>query len=260
MVKLTKITNKKPIQDQIKTHHMVILYGESGSGKSSVINSLHGSTLIINTDNGLNSIETLGDNSAIADCKSWSDVEETVAYFNDFDNIAVDSMDKVQELALAYVLDKAGVKAGSGKVTFTHYGDSNALVKKFIDNLVYYSNEGKNVLVLCHAKEKKKHRDGDDEDTIVNLNLTPALIDYINAQARVIGYLYRDYKSEIKKGDKKTYVVYKGLFGGSPDIVTKVTRPSSVKAPDVITNVTWDKVMSLMTGIAPKTQEEKGDK
>ena len=99
--------------NKIKLHTMTTLYGAPGSGKSSFINTLPGSVLIIDTDRGLASVEQ-DERFSVAECTSWADVLEALTYAKDFDSIAVDHFTNVQELCYKDIMET------NNAVSYTH--------------------------------------------------------------------------------------------------------------------------------------------
>lgn len=244
--------------NKVRKHYLTTLYGNNGVGKTSVINSLPGRVLIIDTDNGLESIDSLGDDSAVAQCTNYADVLEALTYVDDFDSIAVDTFDKIQELAIKQAMTKAGKVYGKDLTEIGHYGTATSMLLPLIDELVEIAKQGKNVLVLVHDKEIS---DEDKEKQAfthasIRVALMPKVGQQLCAQSRIIGYLHKDFKDTYVKGKKHTEEVYRGTFGGNAYLTTKVTRSSKIKAPNIITNVTWDKIQALITGIKPGSREE----
>ena len=84
---------------------MTTLFGMSGSGKTSFINTMPGNVLIIDTDRGLASVEQ-EDRFTVAECKSWEDVLEALTYAKDFDSIAIDHFTNVQELCCKDIMEE----------------------------------------------------------------------------------------------------------------------------------------------------------
>ena len=56
---------------------MTTLYGAPGTSKTTFINTMPGSVLIIDTDRGLASVEQ-DERFSVAECTSWADVVEAL--------------------------------------------------------------------------------------------------------------------------------------------------------------------------------------
>ena len=138
---------------KIKLHSMVTVYGASGSGKTSLINSLKdGNTLVIDTDKGLASVDSSMANVSVAECETFEDVLEAFELAKDFDNIAIDHLTNVQELCYKYVLEQNKAK----KMLINHYGEASQLLKGLVDDLVALAYQGKQVLVLCQENQENQ--------------------------------------------------------------------------------------------------------
>ena len=233
---------------------MTVLYGAPGSGKSSFINSLPGSVLIIDTDRGLASVEQ-DERFSVAECASWTDVIEALSYAKDFDSIAVDHLTNVQELCYKDIMEANHVK----KMLINHYGEASTRLKAFIDELVDLSYQGKNVYVI--AQEKNLNiEDVVDENVPAQTvpNLMDSLAKYVTASSRIIGHTERVTKSKIVKGEKKVKDFYQVRLAGNPIYTLKVTRKPGLTIPDTMVNPTWEAVVGLTDGSTQaKTKEIK---
>ena len=240
--------------NKIKLHTMTVLYGAPGSGKSSFINSLPGSVLIIDTDRGLASVEQ-DERFSVAECASWTDVIEALSYAKDFDSIAVDHLTNVQELCYKDIMEANHVK----KMLINHYGEASTRLKAFIDELVDLSYQGKNVYVI--AQEKNLNiEDVVDENVPAQTvpNLMDSLAKYVTASSRIIGHTERVTKSKIVKGEKKVKDFYQVRLAGNPIYTLKVTRKPGLTIPDTMVNPTWEAVVGLTDGSTQaKTKEIK---
>lgn len=238
----------------VKNHTMTVVYGNNGVGKSTVIGSLPGKVLIIDTDNGLESIEGLSPDSAVAVCENFDDVLEALNLYEDYDSIAIDTFDKVQEYAISLAMTKDGKTYGKDMAQLNHYGSATQVLVQLITDITSISREGKNVLITVHEKQLE-NEDSRDTHATVQPNLMPKVCANLLASARIIGYLHKEYLDTFNKGKKETHEVYVGTFGGNPKLTTKVTRKPSIKAPNKVRNVTWDKMQALVTGIKPSKKD-----
>lgn len=240
--------------NKIKLHTMTTFYGMAGSSKTTFINSMPGSVLIIDTDRGLASVEQ-DDRFSVAECASWNDVIEALSYAKDFDSIAVDHLTNVQELCYKDIMEANHAK----KMQLQHYGEASTRLKAFIDELVDLSYQGKNVYVI--AQEKNLNIE-DVVDENVPAQTVPNLMDsvakYITASSRIIGHTERVTKSKIVKGEKKVKDFYQVRLAGNPIYTLKVTRKPGLTIPDTMVNPTWEAVVGLTDGSTQaKTKEVK---
>lgn len=233
---------------------MTTFYGMSGSSKTTFINSMPGSVLIIDTDRGLASVEQ-DDRFSVAECASWNDVIEALSYAKDFDSIAVDHLTNVQELCYKDIMEANHAK----KMQLQHYGEASTRLKAFIDELVDLSYQGKNVYVI--AQEKNLNIE-DVVDENVPAQTVPNLMDsvykYLTASSRIIGHTERVTKSKIVKGEKKVKDFYQVRLAGNPIYTLKVTRKPGLTIPETMVNPTWEAVVGLTDGSTQaKTKEVK---
>lgn len=105
-----KIESTKDIKKKEKVH--ICLYGASGTGKTKMIETLQGRTLILNADKGLLSLEGSKDID-FKTANNFNDVFEFMRYIksdsNKYDNIAIDSISAIADLVLKH-LEKEGIK------------------------------------------------------------------------------------------------------------------------------------------------------
>lgn len=231
--------------NEIKLHTMISIYGPAGSGKTSLVNSMVGPTLIIDTDRGLASIDNSRDDIAVAECNTFEDVIGALSYSDEFDNIVIDHMTNVQELCYKQIMESHSIK----KMQIQHYGEASQLLKGIIDTLVDLSYEGKQVLVLSQEKSINIE-DSISEDVPQRIvpNLMESVYRYLLASSRICGHSERVTKKKFVKGEKKTKDVYQIRVAGNPIYDLKVTRKQGVKIPDVVEKPTVPKLTQLVFG------------
>lgn len=241
---------------KIKLHTMVTVYGASGSGKTSLINSLKdGTTLVIDTDKGLASVDSTMDKVSVAECETFEDVLEAFEVAKDFDNIVVDHFTNVQELCYKYVLEQNKAK----KMLINHYGEASQLLKGLVDDLVALSYNGKQVVVLCQEKNINIEEGiSDDVPQQTVPNLMDSVRSYLVASSRVVGHSERITKSKFVKGERKVKDFYQVRVAGNPIYTLKVTRKPGTLIPDALESPTVKALTDLTKGIVPKkeTKEE----
>lgn len=137
----------------------VLLYGPGGVGKTALA-AMAPRPLFIDLENGSRSFDV----ARIAEehVATFADVraalQQSAEAFDGFDSIVIDTMTKLEELALAHVLatvphDKPGVKItgiesyGFGK-GYRHTYDSSSLIFQDCDRLV---RMGKNIILIAHS-------------------------------------------------------------------------------------------------------------
>lgn len=237
--------------NEIRLHTMISIYGPAGSGKTSLVNSMKGSVLIIDTDRGLASIDNTRDDIAVAECSSFADVMEALGYAEEFDNIVIDHLTNVQELCYKQIMTQQNVK----KMQIQHYGEASQLLRGIIDTLVDLSYEGKQVLALSQEKSINiEDTISEDVPQRIVPNLMESVYRYLLASSRICGHSERVTKKKFVKGEKKTKDVYQIRVAGNPIYDLKVTRKQGVKIPDVVEKPTVPKLVQLVFG---ENEEEK---
>ena len=208
------------------------------------INTLPGSVLVIDTDRGLASV-TPEERFSVAECYTWSDVEEAINLANDFDSIAIDHFTNVQELLYKDLMAKKNAK----QMSLNLYGEASTILRAFIDTLVRLSYSGKNVYVICQQKSVNVE-EVTDENVPAQIipNLMESVSKYLTASSRILGHTERITKSKIVKGNKKVKDFYQVRLAGNPVYNLKVTRKPGLAIPDTIINPTWDELVGLTDG------------
>jgi len=106
-----KIESTKDIKKKEKVH--ICLYGASGTGKTKMIETLQGRTLILNADKGLLTLGAGSGNIDYTSADNFNDVIQFMKYIksdeNNYDNIAIDSVSAIADLLLKH-LEKEGIK------------------------------------------------------------------------------------------------------------------------------------------------------
>lgn len=208
------------------------------------INTLPGKVLVIDTDRGLASV-TPEERFSVAECYTWSDVEEAINLANDFDSIAIDHFTNVQELLYKDLMAKKNAK----QMSLNLYGEASTILRAFIDTLVRLSYSGKNVYVICQQKSVNVE-EVTDENVPAQIipNLMESVSKYLTASSRILGHTERITKSKIVKGNKKVKDFYQVRLAGNPVYNLKVTRKPGLAIPDTIINPTWDELVGLTDG------------
>lgn len=258
IAKVTKLDKKLPMMC-IKVDNPESLYLSNEfvvTHNTSVINSLPGKTLIIDTDRGLASVSPT-DSVDVAECYNWEDVLEAfaIAKTGNYGSIAVDHFTNVQELCYKHIMEKYKVD----KMQIQHYGEASPLLKGLVDQLVGFSYDGKNVLVLAQEMSINVEEDeGEDVPRVICPNVSPAVRSYLQASARIVAHTQKENKKTFENGKKSIEEVYIAQVAGNPILTTKVTRKPGIEIPNKIKNPTWAKLTKLITGdIAKKPAKAK---
>lgn len=260
IAKVTKLDKKLPMMC-IKVDNPESLYLSNEfvvTHNTTIVNSLPGKTLIIDTDRGLASVNP-DERYDVAECYTWEDVLEAFAIANtgDYDSIAIDHFTNVQELCYKSIMEKYKVD----KMQIQHYGEASPLLKSLVDQLVGMSYDGKNVLVIAQEMSINVEEDeGEDVPKVICPNLSPALRSYLQASARIIAHTQKENKKTFENGKKSIEEVYITQVAGNPILTTKVTRKPGIEIPNKIKNPTWAKLTKLITGETAKKPTKAKEK
>lgn len=163
MIDLSEILNTQGIS--------ALVYGESGMGKTHLIGTLKGKTLIIASEvNGLRTLKRTGAfNSGKVQVvplptteDGVKDLFESLLLDNiDYDNIVVDSWSELDRLCL---MMKSKNNGNDGVPTLQNYGQNQIKQQRLLQMLVDVAAlKGKRVLVTCLSKEFVESRSGEEE-------------------------------------------------------------------------------------------------
>jgi len=153
--------------DEVKRGQIVILYGEGGTGKTTLAAQLHGKTAFVDLEHSLAllapSFKELGIGGGvkairekISDFKTLCDLMNADIY-NGFDNIVVDSLSTVQELAKVYTYNHSPTKAKTKATCLDDYEYSSGpmyvfrwFVPNFWGAVEKHADAGRNVVIIAH--------------------------------------------------------------------------------------------------------------
>jgi len=124
-----EIQSTKDIKQNEKVH--VCLYGPPKTGKTKLLSTLGGRTLVLNSDKGLLTLKD-AENIDFINISNFEDMISAMKFIQtdkcDYDNVAVDSMSVVADYLLEY-LEKKGVQG------FEKWGQYEKYIKGIITTL-----------------------------------------------------------------------------------------------------------------------------
>lgn len=147
--------------------HITILYGEGGTGKTTLACMLPGKTAFIDLEDSLGmlarSLADMGVGDGISpitqkidDFKTLCDLLKADVY-DGFDNIVIDSLSAVQEMAKLYTYAHSPNKAGKRATCIDDYEFSSGpmyvfrwMIPNFWNPIEKHARAGRNVFIIAH--------------------------------------------------------------------------------------------------------------
>ena len=247
----------------------MLIYGRSGTGKTTVACDFPKPLLIIGAEDGTKSIYNVPGVEFVR-VKTPEEIGDLIFYQRKerkFKTVVLDCATSQQELVLKKLLRENGLleedeelpaQLGYGEVPREVWNELSAIMKSQLQEFLDLGDAGTHALLL--AQERAFDNEGDSSDLIipsVMAGVSPSVASWLNPQCDYIGQtLIRRQrvkeKVRVKKGNKvvlKDKMVEKNLFclrvGPDPVYATKFRKPKGSSLPDVIVDPTFDKIAQL---------------
>lgn len=248
---------------QLSEHRSFVLYGRSGTGKTTLASTFPQPALIVDIkDVGTDSISDVAEMKAL-DAKSWDDIELVYWYLKanpgKFKTVILDTVSQLQQLAIEKVLKRKkkalkGTKnAGDwGTMAMRDWGEVASLMKTWIINF-----RDLPMTVVFIAQERAFNVGEEDSEVMLDPEvgpaLTPSVAKHLNAAVHVIGNTFIRTKTVTvekpgKKAREEERIQYCLRIGPNPMYITKVRKPKSVKPPSVIINPKYQDIVDIIKG------------
>ncbi len=245
-----------------------VLYGKSGSGKTTLGATWPTPILYLDvSDRGTRSIRDVK-GIKVRKIGEFEDFEETYWYLKEnpeeYATVIIDTVSQLQSMVVSEHSARKGSKkrAGDwGSMSKGDWGDVAALLKEWIINYRDLEDFGINVVFIAQDRAFNVGSDDDDENEgllapEVGPALSPSVAKTLNAAVTVIGNTFireRVVSEIVKRGGvnkkvRKRVVEYCLRVGPDPTYITKVRKPKSVSADEVITNPSYDDIMDIIEG------------
>jgi len=242
------------------------LYGRAGTGKTTLAGSFPKPALLLDVnDRGTDSVSDI-EGIDVIEVKTWGlfeaiywDMMDDPDRYEKYKTIIIDTLSMVQQLCVEEVLrrkKKNTENAGQwGSMTRREWGDVSQEMKSWI---VRYRDLPKNIVFI--AQDRVNKGGGEDEDDYeedelmpeVGPALSPAVAKVLNAAVYVIGntFIRRHVvvKGKGKEAVRKERIQYCMRVGPNPIYITKIRKPKSVGAPDIIIDPTYDDIAEIIEG------------
>jgi phage nucleotide-binding protein len=234
----------KSVKD-IQTHMKVLVYGRSGTGKTTFASTFPGPILFLDIkENGTESVSDV-EGAERLDIESVSDMNEIFdALLADpklYKTVIIDSVTMLEKIVVAEV------KAKTKKMTFKEWGEVSATLNEII---ISFRDLPCHVVFLAQDKTKTEDaaRAEDDLDPEVGASLMPSVVKLLNGAVSVIGHTFIRQKEVIINNESKTKMQYRLRIGPSPFYITKIRKPVGFIVPESIVNPTYEKILKIQKG------------
>lgn len=180
---------------------IALVYGESGAGKTHLIGTLKGKTLLIASElMGLKTLRKLSPQNIELWCVPTDGDEmnkmfdELMLVAKDFDTICIDSISELDHLLL---MSKNDISKNGGAPTLTSYGQTIAHMQRWLKMLTDIASiNGTRVLLTAPAREYVEARDDSGEVIKSYPDMaTTRMQAYLYATVDIVGHLEISSKS-----------------------------------------------------------------
>lgn len=241
-----------------------LFYGRSGTGKTTLAASFPKPLLLIDvTDEGTDSISDV-EKIDVLEARDFEEVQEAYWYLSKnptkYKTVVIDTVTQLQTMSIVEVLEKKKKQVTNvgdwGTMTKREWGDVSALMKEWLINFRDLTSQGINIIFIA---QDRVFNLGDEEEDVEGLlmpevgpSLSPSVAKALNAAVSVIGNTFiRGVKVKVRVKNReivKSKTEYCLRIGPNPIYTTKVRKPKSIKAPDFLTDPTYDDLIDLITG------------
>jgi len=240
---LDKIT---PVKSLPKVLSMLV-YGRSGTGKTTFAGSFPGPVLLIDIrEKGTDSLSNM-ENIDVVSVENWAEVEEIFWYLKTgegakkYKSVILDQVSSLQDLAMTHAMEEEGKEVMSQRL----WGVVSGLMKTWLLNYRDLVDQGMNVLFIAHDRTSKGES-GEEDDSIdpqVGPRLMPSVAGLLNGAVKAIG---NTYVREVFLEDKSRKVEYCMRIGPHAYYTTKLRNPLGTTCPESLVDPKYDAVMKLM--------------
>lgn len=267
----------KPIGFAVDDALSVLVYGRSGTGKTTFWSTFPGNTLAVIISGGkkpgeLRSIDTVENRKRVSEVtlRSSTELADIVAHVRQtgkYQNVVLDHASGLQDLVLKEVLglEELPAQKSWGMASQQLYGQCAGATKDLLRKLLDLVEVKVNVIVV--AQERTLGDDADSEiiTPTVTAGLIPSIVGWLNPACDYVvqSFIRQKYvvkKTTIGKGkDAKTVQTRQAVKGveyclrTAPDAVytTKFRVPKGRTLPDVIVDPDYRKFVNIIRGEQP---------
>lgn len=252
---------------KISKHRSFVLYGRSGTGKTTLASTFPGPLLLLDVrDEGTDSIADV-EELEVKEIEDFDDFEEAYWWLKKhpdrYGTIVIDTVSQLQQLIVKEIGEKVAKKgktAGDwGSMSQRDWGNVAAKMKEWIINYRDLTKDGMNVVFIAQDRVFNAGEDEDDSDNQiapeVGPALSPSIAKVLNAAVSMIGNTFirtrivkvKDPKKPDKKVSKER-IEYCLRMGPNSSYVTKVRKPRNIEAPSFIVDPTYEDILEVIKG------------
>lgn len=261
--KKSSILGKIMPVDQIPDYSSILLYGESGTGKTALSGTFPKKMLILDiAEKGTKTLRKTPGIDVIQ-ITEWDEIEEVYWYLHDnptkYKTVSLDQVSQMQDLSITQVRNEKGMKE-KDPMSQRLWGQASGLMKTWLYNYRELQNLNMHVVFIAHARTSGGGDEGDDNqiDPSVGARLMPSVASFLNGAVSYIGNTYIR-ERYIKEGKEKIRKVeYCLRVGPHAYYRTKIRKPPDMEnMPDTIVNPTFEKLEKLSRGESLKVSSSK---
>ena len=253
------IKKKKSIADKIKpvgdipNYTAMLIYGESGSGKTAFASSFPKKSLLLDLrEKGTETIAKVAGIDVLP-IDTWEEFEEAFWMLDSdslYESVILDQITSLQTIAMDKIREEGDMDASD---TFSRrdWGQMSGLMQTWLMNYRNLWSKEKNICFLAHQRVFT----GDEEsgenqiEPSVGARLSPSVSSFMNGAVSVIGNTFIRERFVGTGSEKERFVDYCMRVGPHAYYRSKIRLPpGSVEIPDVIVNPTFEKIMKLSRG------------
>jgi len=224
----------------------MLVYGRSGTGKTTFAGSFPGPTLLLDIrEKGTDSLSNM-ENVDVLSVESWSEVEEVFWYLKGeggkkYKTVVLDQVSSLQDLAMEHAMAEEGKEVMSQRL----WGTVSGLMKTWLLNYRDLVAQGINVLFIAHDRVSKGESEEEDGsiDPQVGPRLMPSVAGLLNGAVKAIG---NTYIREVFLEDRSRKVEYCMRIGPHAYYTTKLRNPLGTSCPDMVVDPKYDVIMKLL--------------